>query len=73
MATSDLIVDKTLDLSPEQQDRVLEFVEALRREARSPHPRKSLRGLLSGFDVSPEDIDEARRELWSSFPRPDVP
>lgn len=69
MATWALIVSKIHELSPEQQDRVLEFVEALRREAPAASPRKSLRGLLSGFDVSSKDIDEARRELWSSWYR----
>jgi len=34
--------------------------------------RKSLRGLWKGVDVSVEDLDVARREMWGSFPAPDV-
>lgn len=32
------------------------------------NPRRSLRGLWSGVNVSAEDIDEARREMWGNFP-----
>jgi len=36
-------------------------------------PRESLLGLWKGmgFDVSEEDIAEARREMWGNFPRDD--
>jgi hypothetical protein len=37
-----------------------------------PMPRKSLRGLWRGLDITEEDIAEARREMWGSFPREDV-
>lgn len=32
-------------------------------------PRKSLRGLWRGVDISAEDIEDLRREMWSDFPR----
>lgn len=35
MATWDLIAEKTLDLSPKQQEEVLRFVESLRRQGTS--------------------------------------
>ena len=35
-------------------------------------PRKSLRGLWKGLDLSEADIDAARREVWGNFPREDV-
>jgi hypothetical protein len=35
-------------------------------------PRKSLRGLWRGAQITAEDIDEMRREMWKSFPREDV-
>lgn len=72
MATWDLIAEKTLDLSQKQQEEVLRFVESLRREGGSKGPRKSLRGIWKGFDISSEDIDQARREMWGSFPRTDL-
>jgi hypothetical protein len=72
MATSNLIAEKTLDLSHKQQEEVLKFVESLRGQGVSRGPRKSLRGLWKGFDITGEDIDEARREMWGNFPRADV-
>jgi hypothetical protein len=37
-------------------------------------PLPSLRGLWRhlGFDISAEEIDEARREAWAGFPREDI-
>ena len=37
-----------------------------------PTPRKSLRGLWQGLDITDEDIAEARREMWGNFPREDI-
>lgn len=34
--------------------------------------RESLRGLLRDVHITEEDIAEARREVWGSFPREDV-
>jgi hypothetical protein len=72
MATWDLIAEKTLDLSQKQQEEVLKFVESLRRQGGSKGPRTSLRGIWKGFDISSEDIDRARREMWGNFPHPDL-
>ncbi len=72
MATWDLIAEKTLDLSKKQQEEVLRFVESLRRQGEAKGPRKSLRGIWKGFDITSEDIDQARREMWSNFPRTDL-
>ncbi|HLA78334.1 MAG TPA: DUF2281 domain-containing protein [Vicinamibacteria bacterium] len=69
MTTADLIAQKTSALSPERQQEVLDFVEFLEvREARRP-PLCSVEGLWRGLDLSSGDIEEARRELWGSFPR----
>ena len=72
MATWDLIAEKTLDLSQKQQEEVLKFVESLREQGGSKGPRKSLRGIWKGFDISSEEIDQARREIWGNFPRSDL-
>ena len=37
-----------------------------------PAPRKSLRGLWRGVDITAEDIAEARQEMWGNFPREDI-
>ena len=46
----------------------------IQRELRSPpgQPRKSLRGLWRGLDITEEDIDQARREMWGNFPRENI-
>ena len=37
-----------------------------------PMPRKSLRGLWKGLNITESEIAEARREMWGNFPREDV-
>jgi hypothetical protein len=52
-------------LSPVDKARLIErVVSDIERELKSarPTPRKSLRGLWRGLDISEEDIAEARRE-----------
>lgn len=48
--------------------------EALResREDGEKTPKRSLYGLWKDVNVSAEDIDEARREMWGEFPREDI-
>ncbi len=62
-------------LSPVDKARLIERV-ALDMEgelrATRPTPRKSLRGLWRGLDITQEDIAEARREMWDNFPRRDI-
>jgi hypothetical protein len=35
-------------------------------------PRKSLRGLWRGSNVSESDITQMRQEVWANFPREDI-
>lgn len=37
-----------------------------------PKPRKSLRGLWRGLDITESDIAEMRSEMWGDFPRKDI-
>jgi len=37
-----------------------------------PKPRRSLRGLWRSANISDQDIAEARKELWSNFPRENI-
>ena len=39
--------------------------------ATPPKPRKSLRGLWKGSNISELDIAQMRQEVWSNFPRED--
>jgi len=52
----------------------LDHVKQLRDEAtQPPKPRKNGRGLWAdlNIDLSAEEIDEARREMWKNFPSDD--
>ena len=53
---------------------MLAFVESLEKKAGHRRCRRSLKGLWADLevDISPEDIAEARREMWGGFPREDV-
>jgi hypothetical protein len=35
-------------------------------------PRKSLRGLWRGSNISESDIAQMRQEVWANFPREDI-
>jgi hypothetical protein len=74
MTTWETIAERARDLTPERQREVLDFLEFLRTRDNTKQPRRSAAGLLADLnvDISGEDIDEARREMWSDFPRPDV-
>ncbi|MBE2269989.1 MAG: hypothetical protein IAE80_17255 [Anaerolinea sp.] len=59
--------------SIEDQIRLIERLLArMKTTAKPSTPRKSLYGLWEGVEVSAEDIDEARREMWGNFPREDI-
>ena len=70
MSTTELIAAKVKDLKPDEQERVLHFIESLEAP---PQPRKSAWGFLpSRVDITSEETDELRREMWSGFPRDDI-
>jgi hypothetical protein len=71
MTIEELVLQELRELPPEKQKVVLEFVESLRKEAGPGKPLRSLEGLWEGlgFDITEEDIAEARREMWGNFPR----
>ena len=63
MAIEELVLEKLRSLPPEKQQEVLDFAEFL--ESKTAAPRL-------GFDITEEDIAEARREMWGNFPRDDI-
>jgi hypothetical protein len=68
-----------LDLPQETLPELEKFIEFLRfktqpRKLKTTEPEKldttqarKLRGILKGYDFSPEFIAEARREMWHKF------
>ena len=76
LTTADTVLNLLRQLPP--RDRLKVLVQALpeieQELALPPGPLKSLRGLWQDldFDVTTEEIDQARREAWASFPREDI-
>jgi hypothetical protein len=66
------ILDAVRALPAGKRQEVLDHVKRLHDVATQPRkPRKSGRGLWAdlNIDLSAEEIDEARREMWENFPR----
>jgi hypothetical protein len=71
MSIEELVVERLRGLPPQKQQEVLEFAESL---TENPAGRKPLRGAAGlwagmGFEITEEDIAEARKEMWGNFPR----
>ena len=75
VVTLEEALDLVKQLSPLDKVRLIErLVPDIERELKAarPTPRKSLRGLWRGLNITEEEIAEARREMWSNFPRGDI-
>lgn len=69
------VVALALKLSSTDKARLMEEVKAALEDEVSHQekkPKRSLRGLWAGVNISEEDIAEARREMWGNFPREDI-
>ena len=71
MTIEQAIVEKLRALPVEKQQEVLDFVEFLQRKSAPKPPHRSLKGLWADLkiDITEADIADARREMWSNFPR----
>ncbi len=71
ITTETLLVEKIKTLSEAQQQEVIEFVEKLQKNPCEKPSKKSLLGALAhlNIDISKEEIDQARKEMWANFPR----
>ena len=77
MATLAEVTALARELSPLDRLRLIEaLATALERDwqLQAPGPRRSLYGLWQELGPAPsaDDIDQARREAWASFPREDM-
>jgi len=73
--TLEQVLDAAKQLSLVDKVRLIERVAPeIERELKTAQsaPRKPLRGLWRGLDITEEEITETRREMWSSFPRKDI-
>lgn len=67
------VLGKLLELPPDKQEEVLDFIEFLHQKVAAKQPRQSLKGLWSTLElaVSEEDITLARQEMWGNFSQGD--
>ena len=83
VVTADMALNLLRQLPPRERLRVIaqalpeaerDLPEAERDLSEAIRPLKSLRGLWKdlNFDLSAEEIDQARREAWANFPREDI-
>ncbi len=68
------LLDKVRMLPPEKQQEVVDFIEFLSRQSAAKGRKPRMKGLCAdlGVQISEEDIDEARQEMWRAFPRENV-
>lgn len=74
-ATADVVLTLMRQLPPLGRLRVIaQILPKMELAAPESTRPKSLRGLWKDldFDISAEDIDQARREAWANFPREDI-
>jgi hypothetical protein len=71
---ADRIAQKVKSLPTDKQLEVLDFVESLRSRSDEKLPRPTGKGLWSdlGIKITEEEIAQARKEMWSGFPREDI-
>ena len=71
MVSEEVLLQKIKVLPPDLKQKAIEFVESLQKEAQKKTPRVSLEGIWADMDVNltEEDFQEARREMWKNFPR----
>ncbi len=68
------IVERLRRLPMEEQREVLDFADFLHYRHHRKYPYRGVKGLWSDLNVqiSAEEIDEVRRDMWSTFPREDI-
>lgn len=73
--TTDKVVELLRQLPPRERlravVRILPELENVLPEPTS-EPRPPLRGLWRGLNITDEDIEEVRREMWGRFPSEDI-
>ena len=73
MITVDKIVELTAQLSSSDKLRLIErIVPQIDREVKAIRKPQSLHGIWRGLDITDEDIQDIRTEMWRNFPREDI-
>lgn len=71
MTIEQQVIEKLKELSPDKQKEVLNFVDSLADKGGPAEKFRGLEGIWADLDIdiTEEDIAQARREMWGSFPR----
>ncbi|HEY6253873.1 MAG TPA: DUF2281 domain-containing protein [Candidatus Angelobacter sp.] len=71
MTIEQQVLEKLRELSPDKKKEVLNFVDSLSEKNGPPTKLRGLEGIWADLDIdiTEEDIAQARREMWSNFPR----
>lgn len=78
MMTYQDILSNAQQLSPSEKAHLLADISAsLQHELQhelltSAQPKRSLLGIWEGVDISAQEIDQARDEMWTNFPHEDL-
>lgn len=74
MMTYQDILENAQQLSPTEKARLLTDISAsLQQELHAiSQPKRSLLGIWQGIDISADEIEQARDEMWGKFPREDI-
>lgn len=71
MTLEQLLLDKLKQLPIDKQQELLDFADFLSEKSRGKPTLTSIRGLCADLkvDITEEEIQETRQEMWSNFPR----
>ena len=71
MSIEDAVIQGLRVLPPDKQFEVLDFIEFLQQSASATRPGRPLEGFWADLelDITQEDLDEMRREVWGGNPR----
>jgi len=71
MINEEVLLEQIKVLPPDLKQEVSHYIEFLQTKIKNTTPRVSLEGIWADMNVniSEEDIAEARKEMWSNFPR----
>ena len=74
MTLEQCLLEKLKQLPPDKQQELLDFAEFLSQKSLPKTPLKSIRGLCADLkvDLTEEDIQEVRQEMWNKFPREEL-
>lgn len=71
MPVEEMVLEKLRTLPPEQQEKVLHFVEFLAQKQTPKSRQHSIEGIWAdlGVNITEKELEEARKEMWGQFPR----